>query len=249
MRRCALLPAVWFALAVTLTATGPPAFGQADAEPADPQPEIERLREENAALRARIAELEQRLAALTERHDQLAARKQSLEKRTADRAAEQRAYYLDSTYDAEADRTHITSRPLPLRTERGSEWRHHWLRFAAARDGRDGPVRTVRMRLEAFATGKIYDDVDVITFTGTDDTPIAAEVVEYDNQFRTSGGYKNRRRVDDETLVAELTLDQLRELAALSQPTGRIGTRDFRLARDHVRAARALLGELSDNGG
>lgn len=221
------------------------AFSQSEDKPATEKTEVERLRAENARLRARIAELERQLATLRQEKQQIAAEKQQMQQQAEAEESEQRDYYLDRQYDADADRTTITTRVGGLRTERGGQWRRHWLHLEAEREGETGKPRHIHFNIETFATGKIYDRIEAITLTAGQ-TRVEAEVVEYDNQIRTTGSPKNRRRSDDETLVAAITLDELRQLAAASEVTGRMGTRTFQLSRDHVRALRALLGELTD---
>jgi hypothetical protein len=212
-----------------------PASGQVEAESAAVQKELAALRAENARLRAKVAALEAQLAAMR-------AEKQRAEQQVAAAESEQRDYHLDIERDSEAGPTTIRSRTVELRTNRNKPWRRHWMHIEAERAA-DGKPRHVHLKIQTFATGKVYDRLETVTLTAGD-TQIEAEVVDYDSQLSRSGGAKNRKRTDDETITAALTLDELRQLAAASQVTGRLGTRDFHFARDHINALRALEAEL-----
>jgi len=212
---------------------------------ADDAAELEKLREENARLKARVAELEKQLGIVKQQKQQLAAEKEAIAQEQAAVESEQREYYLDREYNDEAGRTTITTRVSGLRTPRGGVLRHHWLRFEADYAGQPGSARpdTVLAKIETHASGKVYSRVDAVVFN-TPHGPINAPVVDYDNKVRLSGGVRNRRRVDDEYISAKLTPRQISQLAAASEVSGKLGSEPFVLSREHIRILRALDKEL-----
>lgn len=220
---------------------------------ADDAGELEKLRAENAMLRAKVAELEARLGQTTEALEDTKAKvavveaeRNALATAKAEAERQRREYFVEREYDAGADKTKIMSRVSKLKVTRGAKYRH-WFNLYAEHSGKAaGPgasAKSITLVVQTSFSGTQYRGLDAVTLT-VDGEPIVLEVSDYDNVFRSSGSSRNRTRKDDETLVIAVPIEAARRIAKATTVTGKLKHNDIVLERQHVEAFAAVLDEL-----
>ncbi|MBI1368265.1 MAG: hypothetical protein GC162_06385 [Planctomycetes bacterium] len=208
--------------------------------------EVEQLRKENAALKARVAELEKQLGVAQQQNQQLVQEKQAIVQQQTQDKADARAYYLAKDYDGDENETEIASRVLPMQTTKGGTLRRHWLSLADHYKGkeRSGPPASVDLYVQTYATGIAYRDVEQIVFNVGAES-IVCPVKHYSSSMRAVPTTRRRERTDDETVKAELSIDNLKKLAAApGEIVGHMGTLEFTISREQANLFRAMVDEL-----
>jgi len=168
--------------------------------------EVQKLRAENARLKARVAQLEAEIAKLSQRTEKLATEKEQLETRQATRQAKSDSYFVTEAAAPNGGVT-LTTRTLPMHATHGTR-DPHVLSFEASTGNKN-----VKLKVVTAGTGGIYRSADAITFDA-DGTSIDAKVTDYDSERRTIGSARTRRRADNETIHATMSVEDAARLAA-----------------------------------
>ena len=218
---------------------------------ADDAAELVKLREENAALKARVAELEAQLGQMVEALEQtktrvveVQAERNELAAAKAEAEQQRREYFVEREYDAGADKTRIMSRVSKLRVTKGAKYRH-WFNLYAEHPGKTAASMPKQLNLviQTSFSGTEYRGMDDVVLD-VDGEAITLKVAGYDNVFRSGGSSRNRTRRDDETVMLAVPLDAARKIAKAKSVTGRMKSNTIAFERQHVEAFAAILDEL-----
>jgi len=235
-----VLAAGWAAFGLTTTARGDDA----------PQAEVLRLREENAALRRRVAELEAKLAAMGAAVEQAETRSRRLAEQVAEveaeHAAEQQreAVFLTRSYDAATKRTRIVSRSMPMVMTAGPA-RHHALLLSVefAERAPSEPIEAVTLHVAAQFSGGVYREVETLKLIAGERV-FACRVTAYDSVFRRVGSPRNRQRKDDENFTVAVPAEALAAIGEAERATGELGGSRFELTAEQRGAFAAMAGAI-----
>lgn len=218
---------------------------------ADDAAEVERLRAENAALKAKVAELEAQLGKTIEALEvtktkvvEVAAERNELATQKAEADQQRREYFVEREYDAGADKTRVMSRVSKLTVTKGAKYRH-WFNLYAEHPGEVAAAMPKQLNLviQTSFSGTEYRGIDDVTLL-VDGEAIELTVAGYDNVFRSSGSPRNRTRKDDETVMLAVPLDAARKIAQAKTVTGQMKRNTVEFERHHIEAFAAILDEL-----
>ena len=222
--------------------------------------ELERLRAENAELKARVVQLEAQLTELTrsspasadmdstesQRVAELEQKVQTLEQlagvtATGEKVESKRAL-IKTEYYKKANETVVRTQPERMSITHGS--RHdHWLSFAYAYPGEqlDGEPEKVTLFIQTQLTGGDYDAKTQLTFTLDAADKLTLTPASYDRVHKRSrtGGTTTARK-DNETLVYTFTWPQFQQLARAYEVEGTLGKVRFKLTGDQLADLKAL---------
>jgi hypothetical protein len=208
--------------------------------------ELERLREENAALRARIAELEDKIERLENRGQDLEAEKQQLEQlagvTTSGQKIESKRALIQSQFNQDAGRTVVRSKPEKLSITHGSR-ADHYLSLAYSYPGEniESEPEHVTVFIQSLMSGGDYSATTPLELTLDDGEKLSIKPSDYERvRKQTRTGQKGGSRTDNETLTYELSWEQLRRLARAVEATGRIGNTRFELTGDQLATFKAI---------
>ncbi|MBI1375558.1 MAG: hypothetical protein GC159_22830 [Phycisphaera sp.] len=214
------------ALLITLTLCGLTASARGD------DAELKKLRDENAALKAKVQQLEAELAKLRQSNTRLAAEKQQIVAAQVQKQAQSDAYFVEQVTDEKGGKA-LASRSMEMKATYGTRDTH-------VLSMRSAPgASSVTLTVRAFETSGVYGSLDTVLFTA-DGKEINAKVTAYDIERRTVGSPKSRRRADNETLVATLSTAELATLAAAKEVEIKIGPSRFAMT-DEQRTAFGVM--------
>jgi hypothetical protein len=230
---------------VLLLLAATPAIGQSL------EAENQRLRAELAEARARIAELEAELGQ-TQRQVETATRQRDRMTQLAgltvegDRLDSQEAR-IETTYDADTDRTTVRSDAERLTLTGGSK-ADTYFNAAFSYDGQTPPTepRGVRVVLQTAMSDGDFRQADEVVFR-LDGQELVVPIAEYRVNARSSrAGNQRRQGRGNEVILLDLSAEQLRRVASAVTAVGTIGDVGFVLTPDQIATLRAM--ELRQGG-
>ncbi len=177
----------------------------------------EAQKQRNEQLEAKLAEVQTQAATLEQEKQQAAQQRQEL--------------YVDRDYDAQADRTELSTRALRLTPTHGTRAKH-WVTLSLEHAGEamgDAPTHVV-LAMQTIYSGDLYRTTDTITFEA-DGKAFVCKVSDYERTVRKTGSMKNRRDVSDEAVYATMPTQAVRAIANATKVTGRAGIVRFELPR------------------
>jgi hypothetical protein len=218
-------PPSGYARGVRVVLVGLLVLGLADGAQAD---ELERLREENARLRARVQALEAENARLRDASD------------VAPLAAalrESAAEAVRTDVDADGTTTRIATEPSRLESSAGPRARH-WVVLRTRQPGSDG----AELVIEALASRGAYREVRALEL-GVDGTREALAVAKYETEDMSPvrGGAPTLR----ETVVLAVPPATLARMAAAHTVDGTLGPLRFRLTPQQLATVRAFAERMA----
>ena len=213
--------------------------------------ELQRLRQENEALRARVQELETRVQHLKGVVEELQTqnrraegRARDLEIRNRQVTTEAEAHFVTCAEDADADVTTCRTPLMPLAVTHGRK-RHHWFRLAFSHPGAvpASAVKKVSIDFETRASGGIYRSVSQLQLN-VDGETIVCPISGYRARRRSAGGSRRKHRRDDESFTATVVVKDLAAIAQGRRVEGRLGAVRFKFEADQIHSCKVVLNKI-----
>ncbi len=187
--------------------------------------ELADLRAENARLKSENAQLKQRIGQLEQHNQQIQVQVQQAQAQARQAQDQKLAHYLTAKPIAGGGQSVITF-PRPLPVTRGKA-RHTSYQFTGTTQS-DTVNLTIRADMSPgmFRTAKALELV-------VDGKPMDIAITDYESKRRRSGaGSRTGTTLYDETVIINLTPQQMARLAQADQITGNLGMAELGLGRE-----------------
>ncbi|MCC6682169.1 MAG: hypothetical protein IT445_14805 [Phycisphaeraceae bacterium] len=247
---------VWM---VCLLAGGPVTLGQGDAQRvAELEAQVTALRQKVADLEAENAELRRKLNLTEQQKQDLTVERTQLEKlagvTSKGEAVETAAALIESSYDAQANRTQVYVKPRRIETSSPGPFEiEHHLSLAYQYPGEKmqqsppPPPEEVRMMIDVFQHPvKSYSALKQVTFD-VDGRELVVPVANYQvlKTYRSAPSLRRGSDRQDERLTLSLDAATLRTLAAATQVTLKLPGNELIFEREHLAMVGAVQQRIS----
>ncbi|MFG0248176.1 MAG: hypothetical protein ACF8OB_04760 [Phycisphaeraceae bacterium JB051] len=186
--------------------------------------ELADLRAENARLKAENTQLKQRIGQLEQHNQQIQIQVQQAQAQAKQAQDQKLAHYLTAKPIAGGGKRVITF-PRPLPVTRGKA-RHTSYQFTGTTQS-DTVNLTIRADMSPgmFRTAKALELI-------VDGKPMDIAITDYESKSRRGANARIKTKLYDETVIINLTPQQMAQLAQADQITGNLGVAELGLGRE-----------------
>lgn len=199
--------------------------------------ELESLRKENAALKARVAELEKQLGIAHQEARQAKAVATQAQQVVQQAEERNQAFYLETKRDSAGNVSSLVSRQFNAQITAGQA--RNLIYIITARPATAAGPSSIRFNFFSEFSGSLYRDVSELILTA-DGREIRCPVSDHVVKAHIVPVGKQQVRRDDEKFVATVGLKDLPALSAAKSISGRLGHVTFELDRDQVGTFKAI---------